>query len=426
MANYTSHKYEFDINILGETLTDISSLSCIRCPILNVASYSILNMSLRSLFFLVLQTEIEKGNFPKIELICYLLDPLQEGQNVNVGKRIETVFKKQFKVLKCTTHEYPTNKGNKLNCTLVLVNPILLYLNNTNSYNKILLGKTGLDIIKDYEAHLKSMFGDIIEFKKVGENVEKNSHSYEQLMIRLANDLIIPSWIIQTYKPFHTPSFYFFDDFRIDKKSKKDITAYLINLGDKDKFPKQSTLDAKDIFMANKFQRNYQIGDPFHETENENPSMIIKDFDMSFKFRKAQGNTKVPKLNSQQNAFNIEDRSVSAVQTSQQTDGSFKPTEEEVLYVPDNMDNAKKRLKNANKLLKTDISAISAYTLKDSHMDFIQFGATYVLNPHEHKEYRHTPIGIVNHFVRESGQFPFVIHNCTYQTITFKTNEDWM
>ncbi len=96
------------------------------------------------------------------------------------------------------------------------------------------------------------------------------------------------------------------------------------------------------------------------------------------------------------------------------------------MYVPDDMDNAKKRLKNASKLIKTDISAISKWKLKDSHPDYIQFGNTYVINPHESTEYRHTPIGIVNHFVRESGQFPYLIHNCTYQTITFKGDKDWM
>lgn len=429
MDQYSGHKFEFEISVLGEDITDVSSMSVIRCPFVHTASYTMLNLSLRTLLYLVMQSEIEKGDYPEIEITCHILDmskPKSDGGGIKVGERVEKLFKKTFLILKCTTHEYPTKDANKINATMVLVHPVLLYLNTVNSYNKILLGKTALDMIKDYEKHLKDTYGDIFEFKKVGENHEKNDHDYEQVLIRLENDLVIPTWLIQTYKPFHTPAFYFFDDFRIDDESKKDITAYLINLGKKDEFTKKTTLDANDIFMANKFVKNIQIGDIFNETTSETPSIIGKDYNMFFQYKKAEGQTQVPKGKQSDKKFQMDDRDFSAVEASKPTKSSAKPTEIKMTYAPDKIDNAMKRYKNANKLLKTDISHTSVWTLKDSHMDYIQFGKAYVLNPHESTEYRHTPISIVNHFVRESGMYPYLIHNCVYQTLAFKAEKEWM
>lgn len=411
----------------GFSTNDISTLSIVRCPISNTASYGILNIQLEGLMFITLATEIENGNFPDISIKCELLDMLDPDVAESSGKPIETLFVKHYKGLKIESYDYPTPNSTYLNCTIILVHPILLYLNNTNSYNKILLGKTGLDLLEAYEGHLKKTFGDSFDFVKVGENVQKNDHSYEQVLIRSENDLILPSWIINEYKPTFTYSFYFFDDFRIDDSSKKDITAYFINLGAKDKFPKKSTItDADDIFLGNKFVKSYQLGDVFNTINLDNPSTIVRHYDMSFKYSKAKGNTTVPSVTQSTSSIPFEKRSLSTVTVRPPKDKQVDPTEESILYVPDNFENAKVRIDQNSKLLKTDLSGISAYLLQDSHFDFIQFGKNYILNPFESKEFRYTPIGIVNHFIRESGQYPYLIHHCNYQTIKFKANKDWM
>ncbi len=423
---YSSHKYKLEVSLFGEVFDDISSFSIIRCPISNTASYSILNLQIRGLIYLTLCTEIENGDFPLLSIKCELLDMLENAKLYEVGKVIQLMFKKQYKVLKAQTEEYPTPNSTYINCSLVLVHPILHYLNNTNSYNKILLGKTGMDILEDYEKHIKDTFGDSFDFVKVGKDVNENSFEYEQILIRLENDLIIPSWIIAEYKPSNSYSFYFFDDFKINDSSKKDITAYYINLGAKDSFEKKSTLhNANDIFMGNKFAKSYQLGDPFKEMDQDNPSIIIKDPEMAFKFKKAKGNTNVPTVTQNANSFSIEDRTISGITVSDPTDKSVDPTEQTLLYAPDSSKNAKTRLTLNSKLLKTDLSGIAAFVLKDTHFDFIQFGYNYILNPFESREYRYTPIGIVNNFIRESGRYPFLIHHCTYQTIKFKATKDW-
>jgi len=426
MANYTSHKYKLYVTLFGEEFDDVSSMSVVRCPISNTASYTILNLQLRGLVFLTLMTEIENGDFPDMSVRCELIDMTENESPASVGKREFDMFTKRYKAIKASSRDYPTASSTYLNITIVLVHPVLLYLNNTNSYNKILIGKTGLNMIEDYEAHLKKTFGDNFEFKKIGETVNQNNHAYEQILVRLENDLIIPSWLIAEYKPNFTFCFYFFDDFRIDKNSSKDITGYFINIGAKSSFDKKSTLkEADDIFMANSFSKSYQLGDPFKDMDQENPSIIIKNNEMAFKFAKATGTTTVPQVKQRYDLRMIEERYIQPVKASDITMKTVDPTEETILYAPDTMENAKERLKQNSKLLNTDLSGISAFTLKDSHFDYIQFGINYILNPFESKEYRYTPIGIVNHFVRESGQFPFLIHNCTYQTIKFKAENDW-
>jgi len=430
IMEYTSHKYKFEVKVFGETFSDLASFSVVRCPISNTASYAILNINLRGLTYLTMSTEIENGDFPELSVKCTLLDMLKNSPSAaDVGRETDIMFVKQYIALKVGSEDYPTPNTTIVNCTIVLVNPILYYLNNTNSYNKILVGKTGMDLIKGYEAHLKKTFGDSFEFKKIGENVHLNKHKYEQVLIRLENDLVIPSWIIAEYKPHFTYSFYFFDDFRIDSKSTKDITAYMINMGAKDEFGKKSTMsskrDADDIFMGNTFVKSYQIGDPFKEMNQDNPSMIIKNRDLAFKYRKATGNTPVPSIRQSTHSVDLDKRKVSSVRAAIPSTKHVDPTEETLLYAPDEFGNATKRLEQNSKLLKTDISGITSYLLKDTHFDFIQFGINYILNPFESKEFRYTPIGIVNNFVRESGQFPYLIHHCMYQTIKFKASKDW-
>lgn len=422
----TSHKYQFEVHLFGETFDDIGAFTVVRCPISHTSSYAILNIELRGLVYLTLTTEIENGDFPELSIRCELLDMLKNKEPYLVGTPIETLFTKHYRVLKATTEEYPTPNSTYLNCTLVLVNPILYYLNNTNSYNKILLDKTGLDILDDYEGHLKSLFSDSFDFVKVNSSKQKNKHSYEQVLIRLENDLIIPSWIIAEYKPTFTYSFYFFDDFRIDDSSKKDITAYFINLGAKDELTKKSTLEnADDIFMGNTFVKSYQVGDPFNEINHDNPSVIVKNSEFAFRYKKAKGSTAIPNTRQSSNQIQIDKRKISAVTTASPTKKIVDPTEESLMYVPDNFSNAKKRLEQNSRLIKDDLSGIASFMLKDSHFDYIQFGKLYILNPFESKEYRYTPIAIVNNFIRESGQFPYLIHHCKYQTIKFKASKDW-
>jgi len=422
----TSHKYKFTIDLFGEQFDDVSAFSVLRCPIIHTGSFSVLNLELRGLVFLTLCTEIENGDFPEISIKCELLDMTQNESPSKVGKPTHTMFRKQYLAIKANTNEYPTANSTYLNCAIVLVNPILHKLNNTNSYNKILLGKTAMDILEDYESHLKKTFGNCFEFKKIGKDTKKNNHSYEQLLIRLENDLLIPSWLIAEYKPNQTFSFYFFDDFRIDSSSKKDITAYYINMGAKDDFEKKTTLrTADDIFMANTFQKSYQMGDPFSELKQDNASVICKNREIAFKFEKATGTASVPSVTQSNSTIPLDKRSVSSVLTTKPSTRNVKPTDETLLYGADSIENVLFRLTENQKLLELDISGIASWTLKDSHFDFIQFGVNYVLNPFESKENRYTPISIVNSFVREAGQFPFLIHNCAYQTIKFKANSDW-
>ena len=400
MANYSTHKYDFEIKLFGEEFTDVAAMSVIRTAFMHTSSYTILNLSVRTMVYLALQTAIEKSEFPEMEITCHLLDtskPSASSAGIKVGLRKEILFTKTYKAIKCTTHE--------------------------------LLGKTTLDILKDYESHLTSLFGDIFDFKKIGDGTEVNDFSYEQILIRLENDLCIPNWLQQTYKIFNTPAIYFFDEFRIDDSSTKDITAYLINFGNKDDFKKINIMDEKyhDIFMANKFVKNFQIGDVFNETFTENPTVNVKCQSGQFWYKKSEGQTQAPKGQQTTMSFSIDQRTYSAVQAIKPLMSGVQPTEHKTVYAPeDTYDNAIKRYSNANMLLKKDITHATVWTLKDSNLDFIQFGNSYLLNVMEKSQFRHTPIGIVNQFVRESGMYPYLIHNCIYQTLAFKADQDWM
>jgi hypothetical protein len=420
--NYSALKYEIEVKVYGEKINDVNSFVVFRCPISYTSSFSVLDISVEMSNYVVLDNDIRKHEWPEISLELFLVDPTKSDAKI-VGERIRKLGTKQYIAINMYTNETPVWDAKYIGISLILVNPVLYYLNNTNSYNVILEDITPLGIINQFEGHLKSTYGSkTFDFKKVGESVKKNNYNYEQILVRLENDLIIPSWIIQNYKPFNTFSFYFFDDFYIDEKAKSDITAHLINLGDKEVFTKRDITKKKyiDVFMANKEIDTDILSDVFNELKQKNPSKIIRGSDMQFKFKKATGSSSVPKSNSSGSSQEIEPgRKIKEVKvTSSKTSG--KPTEETLLYASDDLKKSLDRLEIVQKQISEEIEAVYRYYLRDAHLDFFNFGFMYNIKIATAKEYLYTPISIVNTFVRETGPGPLLTHNCHYQMIKFK------
>jgi len=422
MPNYSAVKYEIEVKIYGEKINDINSFVIFRCPISYTSSFAMLDISVRMDVYAILDNDIRKHEWPNIEFNLFLTDPIS-ADSKQVGERIRKLITKQYIAINLQTNETPVWNAEYIGISIVLVNPVLYYLNNTNSYNVILQDVTALETIEKFEKHLKSTYGDkTFDFIKIGDSVEKNDFKYEQILVRLENDLTIPTWLIQNYKPFNTFSFYFFDDFNISEKSKSDIACYLINLGNKEVFTKKDITDRKyiDVFMANKEIETSAIGDIFNCLKQENPSKIIRGSDMQFKFKKGSGTSMVPKSTSSGSNQEIEpNRNVKQVKVETYK-SSNKITEETLIYTSDNIDRCLNRLDVVQKQLAEKIEAVYRYYLRDAHIDFLNFGFMYNIKVFTKNEYLYTPISIVNSFIRDTGPDPLLVHNCHYQMIKFK------
>jgi len=275
MAEYSSLMYEIEVDIDGYKTNDVSEFSVFRCPFEKTSSFTILTVNMQTIMFMGIETECKAHNFPSINITIKQNDKsLYEPDTYGEVKEIAT---KNYLILNIEGDEKPNLAEPYTSVTLYLANPVLYYLNTTNSYNKIIEDKTGLETLKDFEQHLTSIYGcKTFEFTKIGDNINLNSYKYEQILIRLKNDLLIPTWIIQNYKPFDSFSFYFFDDFCITDQNSKDIIGYLINLIDKDQFSKMDCLDLPtEVFAGLKYISSNILNDTFNYLIQENASKIF-------------------------------------------------------------------------------------------------------------------------------------------------------
>lgn len=425
ITNGAPLKYEVEIEIAGDKTNDINSWVIFRCPLAKTSSYAIIDFQIQSLKASHLSSDIAVGKFPEIKVRTYIVDSTVSKFGNTPGERVIDLGYRNYIAIFASTNEHSAINSEYSQLTLYLVNPILYYLNSTNSYNKILENINGLGIITGFEGYLKSTFGArTFDFIKVGESTNKNEFLYEQILIRLENDLQIPTWAIQIYKVFNSYSFYFFDDFKIDESTKSDIVGFLINIGDIKVFPKyESLLDAKiaDVVIGNKFISATPIGDRFKRLDQTSTSMIFKGANCEFSYKKAEGQAQVPTTNisnSKSQKLGL-GRSVKSVEPSLSIQ-SKPPTHQTLIYAPDDISNSKSRLEKSKLDLKENIEGVYRYYMRDAHLDFLQFGKSYNLSPLTPHEYIYTPINIVNIFIRDSGKVPILVHNMHYQMLKFK------
>lgn len=415
--------YEIEVDINGYKTNDINEFAVFRCPFVKTSSFSILTLSIQTLIFIGIETECKAHNFLPIVITIKQNDTSVEPTigNPSVYGETRILAVKNYIILNVETDEPIDISQGYATVILYLVNPVLYYLSTTNSYNKILEDKTGLEILEDFEEHLKSIYGDkTFSFTKIEDSKNKNNFKYEQVLICSNNDLLIPSLILQNYKPFNSFSFYFFDDFVITEKNETDIVGYFINLRDKDTFKKIDCSNASEVIIGNKYISTAIINDTFNMLNQTNPSRIVCSSDLQFKYKKTDSKNSVPNMTVEKSTSNItNDRKVNVLKTSIiKTEKAS--TEQTLLYTSDDIDTATKRLKIIKDQLIDNIEMVQYYYLRDTHLDFFQFGNIYNIDILDDGGYFHTPINLVNIFKRTTGRVPLLNHHMHYQLLKFK------
>ena len=191
----------------GETYMDWNWFTVFRSLFSKLSSYAMASINLPLLYVIGLNDRISKNDFPIVTISCYYID---ETSNRH---RFKTIFIKKYYILKCINEQPLTNFDERVSCLLILSNPIFREMYCNNGFNKILYNKTALEALSEFENFIKDSYGDVFEFVKVGNDLQINAHVYEQMLFKNLTDLVVPMHIIQTYKPFHSFSTYFVDDF---------------------------------------------------------------------------------------------------------------------------------------------------------------------------------------------------------------------
>ena len=422
-------KYQIDVEIMGREdspeIGDVDSFTSIRTPINKTASFATIALNLRPHFLHSLEEYTRSNMFQTLKVDINIVRN-QDDLKSNYPPKVDEVCTKYYLILHVEPLEDARMEAPYTRALLFLTNPVLYWMQCTNAYNIIEEDITVFDALENYESWLKETFGQTaFQFEKVAENYKKNDWEYEQILIRSNNDLMIPTNLIQNYKMFDSYSYYFFDDFRFDENAEADITGYLINLGNLEEIPTKNIVDedTNDIFAATEFVRGQTLSDPFNVLYQENPSLIIKGYDMQFGFEKAEGKKEVPQLTTQAYPGTYSSTQKATVIKTELSGKVQLPSEQTLLYAPDDPKKAFDRFDVISEQLRKKILAIEEYYMRDSHIDFIQFGNRYNLSPFDITQYAYVPISICNMFVRDSGAVAMFTHNMRFQTFKFEPPE---
>ena len=416
-------KYGIKATFLDEEHIDISSFVAVRCPITKTASFALLTVNIKANHFMAIEHSIRQNKFELVEVEFDVRANYTTKDDIHPPK-LDDVGIKQYLALHIQPYERVQPWAPYVIATIYLVNPILYYLQVTNSFNQILEDITSYDALLKFENHLKTAYGQsAFQWHKVGEKFEQNKWKYEQILCRQHNDLMIPTYLINNYKMWNTYGYYFFDDFRFDNESKSDITGWLINLGDIQQFKQRNIFEESrtELFAANMFEDGQVIADRFNVLYQDKPSLIVKGYDMQFGFRKAEQDKEIMQLKTKtENAsYSNVVNDTKIVKTDISTK-KFQPTEQTLVYAPDDIEQGIKRFDKVSAQLREHLHSIDTYYLHDSHLDFIQFGYRYNLSPYDIQDYSYVPISICNIFVRETGRVPIYTQNIKYQMFKYK------
>jgi hypothetical protein len=304
-----------------------------------------------------------------------------------------------------------------------MANPFFHYMSSTNTYNKILEGKTAYDAVKDFEEFIKGSHGDIFKFRHIGTSSEVNDYKYEQMLIKTPNDLCVPVYLINTFKPFNSFNFYFFDDFHISDDSEKEISCHYLNIFDKQQF---KTFDIKlfgDINGSTKKLKVSTVSDQGLNLDKNKHTVTITNREIRYKTTKSF-ESDLPKHStggSLNNEQLIADRNVKIGQYSSPIERNrFNQSSQHInIYAPDTEENAVYRFDNFKEFFMKKLDSIQIYETNNCLPDWCQFGHIYNMDLEDSTSFLHTPINIVNIFTRVNIKENFCSHLVRYSMLKF-------
>lgn len=395
-----------------KTYYDVNFCAFIRTPIIKQAGYCILRMHMPQLVIQQILNGISDNNFPLFTMKIYFND---ESDNLNPegkNKQLSLLYSQKLLCINARTDSVLDFKKNHAHIDMILVNPILYYMQTTNTYNNILENITAQQAINDFENFCTTNYGDIFSFNKVGLKSHQSSYVYEQILVKAVNDINVPTYLINTYKPNHTFNFYFFDNFYINGDTDNPITAHHINLADLNQFERNDIGKYMDSMNFVKKLKHHNFNDKSGNIIKSNETILFNKPTLSFTEQKNRS-AKVPKMSSgQKDSIELMENRKVAVNTNESlssipiSQSSFFTT----AYTPDSENNAQERLNLALEYIREKFDCMYQYEMADGLPDFPQFGKVYNYDTDNMSEYIYTPINICNIFVRKNIKEHYLRH----------------
>ena len=415
-----------EITETKEYYHDVLFCAFIRTPIYKQASYCVLQINLTPIVYKLIQDDINSNKNTKFNLVLYLIDRKKDYQ------RIKQIFYKNYMVLSIRAEESVTLDKKRIVCRLLLVDPILYYMETTNTYNRILNNVTAYQALQDFEKFIKSTYGDTFHFNHVGCNNLVNNYIYEQILIKIKNDLNVPTHIIQTYKPFHSFNYYFFDDFNLSEKNDKNIDCIYLNLTDKNQLETFDVVEGGDILQGLKRVKNSKISDTNFQVFQDNSSINFNEYRMIYQNVKSI-QSEVPKQTTvkvdqtQLDFSKTKDRTIkipksTSIMTAKNKNKIPQSSQFNTIYAPDNVSNAKIRFDTAKKMFEDTFEMFVQFEANNTLPDWLQFGLLYNLEVDDPTNFCYTPFSIINIFQRKIMKENYLNHIVKFNCLKFKVD----
>jgi hypothetical protein len=436
----TTAVYEFMLtrsNEMDKTLpyiTDFHYVAFIRNPVEKQASYIDVQAMIPTATLTVIETEISNNRFPHYELTGHVM---KEIDVVNEkGENIQKVFYKTFVVIVSiskqkdnTSTDRPTAEG-AIPVRMLLVNPVAYQMFKNTGFNKILGPFTlpedpdndnpvliALETIINNSFNPQSddskltSFMDYVRKKYagsiqttdikqivLGDKSKVNLTNYSQITIPpTIPEINVPEYIINTYKPFTTPSFWIFDSFNFEnydnnspvENGKLPMWGILINFYNC--IERFKTFDISKNSSITTF--THLLGHaPFIDAMGilNRPNAMVNFIgpNMTVKLEKFGD---LPKTLKMDNTLEAQDSRMTSLK----------------IYYPDTIEESKKRIIDCMELFTKHIDRVEYYETTNTTPEWLQFGVRYNLEvditsdpPINLNTYIHTPICIVNIFKR--------------------------
>lgn len=380
--------------------SDIHFIYFIRTPIIKQASFSIVQMNLPVVIISQLMQDVATNIFNVWNLTIYAIDEKEDIQ-------VQEIYSKNITIISVIPQEPITFTHPSAIVRILLVNPVLYSLSTSTGFNKIISNKTALDGIKEFENFLDTNYGKF-NHNKVGINEKVNNFRYEQIFIPpTINTLNVPKYIINSYKPFHSYSIYFFDDFHFDENSDKEVTCHFLNLYNlPSTFPHMFTNEYLDFSRFTRKTGKVDFSDQFRVLDKPFASVIYRLKDMVFEFQKQAQSTVTNIASGKSDIVTFIDKSMKIAERAQmQSKKIGQSVRANTIYTPDSSENANERIKTAQEMMFNKFEQICFYETERCLPDWLQFGCIYNMEgdaQDDFSRFLYTPISIINIFKRIS------------------------
>ena len=391
-----SWKYEIVVNIQGDEYTDIQYFVIYRMPMSYAASYARICLMLPSPVIMDIKEMLGENIYPHINIRVF--SPFETTTN-----RRGIVVDKAYRIIG-TGNETIFNKPEST-IILQLINPILLKMSTTRTFDKRTDEKTGKETLEIFEDHLKEIHYDEMKFHKFCEKY--HDYEYDESLIVNSNDLYIPSNIIEHRPISEFMPVYFFDDFNLSHTfSVGDVNGLLMDYSSEENFKKAYSIDDfREVSFRLKTERVIPISDDYKELEKISSSSsrayidtknMVSTPDIKKEGKKFLTKTKTGELEvTRKKKIKTSESRIIGKQSVGQS------TYELILPFPDTMEDVAKRVNAGFKFLKE--GPINLHYMKSDFglVDWVHFGNKYALNPDAMDQYKFVPFNIVSIFARQ-------------------------